>query len=192
MKIGRILGFGVLLAPGLAAAQPAAQQPTVVGTTTERTAIVESVNMKERSVLLRGDSGAQSGALATVRVGPEVRNLAQIKPGDRVVATATEAIVVAMARPDVRGSTGSAVVTARSAEGQRPGAGVAGADRVRVRIDGIDVGRNSVTFTGPGGQQRTVRVQDPGMRRFVRTLHPGDEVDVALIESYSLRVLPPG
>jgi len=63
---------------------------------------------------------------------------------------------------------------------------------VRVRIDGIDVGRNSVTFTGPGGQQRTVRVQDPGMRRFVRTLHPGDEVDVALIESYSLRVLPPG
>jgi hypothetical protein len=192
MRIGRILGAAALLAPGLAAAQPAAQQPTVMGTTTERTAIVESVNMTERSVLLRGDSGAQSGALATVRVSPEVRNLAQIKPGDRVVATATDAIAVSMARPDVRGSTGSAVVAGRTAEGQRPGAGVAGADRVRVRIEGIDLGRNSVAFVGPNGQRREVRVTDPDMRRFMRTLRPGDEVDVFLIESFSLRVLPPG
>ena len=49
MKLPRILLAAALFAPALAVAQPA-----VVGASAERSAIVESVNAQERSVLLRG------------------------------------------------------------------------------------------------------------------------------------------
>jgi hypothetical protein len=61
-----------------------------------------------------------------------------------------------------------------------------------VRIEGIDLGRNSVAYVDPAGTRREVRVQTPEMRRFMRTLNPGDEVDVVFVESISVRVVPPG
>jgi hypothetical protein len=69
---------------------------------------------------------------------------------------------------------------------------VGDAVRTRVRIEGIDLGRNSVTFTTPENERRTVRVQDQRMRQFIRTLSPGDMVDVVFVETVTLRVLPPG
>ncbi|WP_270937673.1 hypothetical protein, partial [Falsiroseomonas oryzae] len=169
----------------------AAPQAAAVATTAERTAVVETVNMTERSVLLRGDAGSQSGRLATIKAGPQVRNLAQIKPGDRVVIRVTDAVVAAMAPADGAAPTGSAVVATRAAPGQRPAASISEGTRTRVRVDGIDLGRNTVTFTDPDGAQRTVRVQDPGMRQFIRRLSPGTMVDVVLVETADIRVLPP-
>lgn len=183
MKLPRILLAAALCAPGLAAAQPA-----VVATSAERTAIVESVNAQERSVLLRG----QDGTLATVVLGPQVRNFAQIRPGDRVVTTMTDAIAVSLARPDGRAPVASAEAIARAPQGERPALGYTDAQRVRMRIEGIDLGRNTVAYVDPAGTRREVRVQTPEMRRFMRTLNPGDEVDVVFIEAISVRVLPPG
>jgi hypothetical protein len=177
------------------AAAPAAASPpqaAAVATTTQRTAVVETTNMRERSVLLRGDAGSQNGLLATIRVGPQVRNLAQVKPGDRVVYTVTDAVAAVIAKPgDGAGPTGAAVIASRAAPGERPAASITEGTRVRVRVDGIDLGRNTVTFTDPDGGQRTVRVQDQRMRQFIRTLRPGEMVDIVLIETADLRVLPP-
>ena len=183
MKLPRILLAAALFAPGLAAAQPA-----VVGTSSERSAIVESVNAQERSVLLRG----QDGTLATVILGPQVRNFAQIRPGDRVVTTVTESIAVSIARPDGRAPVASAEAVARAPQGARPGIAYADAQRMRVRIEGIDLGRDAVAYVDPAGTRREVLVKAPEMRRFIRTLTPGDEVDVVFIESISIRVVPPG
>jgi hypothetical protein len=192
MTLARILLAGALVAPGLALAQPAAApEPAVVATTEERTAVVESVNLTERSVLLRGDSGSQSGMLATVRVGPQVRNLAQVRPGDRVVLTVTDAIAASVAPAgDGLGPTGGADVATRAAPGERPAASVSDGRRVRVRVDSVDQARNSVTFTEPDGVRKTVSVANPRMRQFIRGLNPGDLVDVVYVESVSLRVLP--
>lgn len=199
MKSVRML-FAAVAAAGLVACAdqeagaPAASaaagppQAAAVATTTQRTAVVETMNMRERSVLLRGDAGSQNGLLATIRVGPQVRNLAQIKPGDRVVY----AVAAVIAKPeDGAGPAGAAVIASRAAPGQRPAASITEGTRVRVRVDGIDLGRNTVTFTDPDGGQRTVRVQDQRMRQFMRTLRPGDMVDIVLIETADIRVLPP-
>jgi hypothetical protein len=56
---------------------------------------VESVDTSTRQVLLRTPDGART----TVVAGPEVRNLPQLKPGDRVTITYQEAIAVQMAQP---------------------------------------------------------------------------------------------
>jgi translation initiation factor IF-1 len=194
MRMTRILAAAALLAPGFAMAQTRpAPEPAVVTRSAERVAIVETVNMQERSVLLRGAGGAQDGALATVRVGPAMRNLGQVRPGDRVVVTVTDSLVAALVRPDDRqGARAGATVVTRAAEGQRPGASVTEAERVRVRVDSIQPLRNRVFFTLPSGEQREARIEDPRLRQFVRGLNPGDMVDVVMLETVSLRVLPPG
>jgi translation initiation factor IF-1 len=186
----RLAVIGLAFSPGLALAQQ--PQGAVVATTSERTAIVETVNMAERSVLLRGDAGAQSGVLATVCLGPQVRNLARIRPGDRVVISVTDAIAASFARPDGRAPVAAAEAVTPAPLGARPGVAHTDAVRMRVRVEGIDLGRNSVAFVRPDGTRREVRVEDPRMRAFVRTLSPGDQVDVVFLEIVALRVLPPG
>lgn len=187
MKLARTLAvLGLAVAPVVAAAQQ--PQGAVVAATAERTAIVETVNAAERSILLRGEEGR----LATVRVGPEVRNFAQIRPGDRVVLSVTDAIAASLARPDGRAPVGAAEAVTRAPAGARPGVAHTDAVRMRVRIEGVDLGRNSVAFVQPDGVRREVRVQDPRMRQFIRTLSPGDQVDVVFLETVALRVLPPG
>jgi len=165
-----------LAALALAALAPsvvAAQQPTVVARTSEAIAIVESVDQPARAAVIR----LPNGDLTTVRPGPEMRNFAQLRPGSEVVVTYTEALAVETSR------LGTAPVAA--------GAAGARAVRVRVKVDAVDLGLNRVTFTTPSGEQRRVNVQRPEMRRFIRTLRVGDEVDVTYAEVATITVRPP-
>jgi hypothetical protein len=177
-----------------AAAVPAAMAQTATpspGAATSRlttlTATVEAVDMTTREVLLRGEGGR----LATVVAGPEVRNLAQVRPGDRVVLDYQEAIAVEIVRPgDTRPPVGGVAAAGRAEPGQRPAGVVGEAVRVRVRIDAVDASAGVVTFTGPRGATRTVAVREPAMRDFVRGLRPGEEVDIAYAEALAVRVEP--
>lgn len=168
-------------------AEPARQPPppTAVSTGELTTLTVESVDQTQRSVLVRGPAGR----LATVRVGPQVRNLAQLRAGDRVIVEHAEAVAVQMARPGA--APAEAVgVAARAPAGARPGAAVAEAERVRVRIDAVDASTGTVSFHGPDGIRRRVRPRTPEMQAFARGLRPGDEVDVAVAEAVAVRVEP--
>jgi hypothetical protein len=171
----------MLLAPLAALAQP-----TVVERTSEAIAIVEAVDQRERSAVVR----LPNGELTTIRPGPAMRNFAQLRPGSQVVLSYTEAVAVALARP---GAPPTAAVegAARAPAGGQPGAAMAHADRMRVKIDAIDRRANRVTFTTPAGQQRVVTVQNPSMQRFLRTLNVGDEVDVTFAEVATITVRPP-
>lgn len=178
-----------LAALALAAFVPslaAAQQPAVIARSSEAIAIIESVDQQARAALVR----LPNGDLTTVRPGPEMRNFAQLRPGSEVVVTYTEALAVAMSRPGTA-PVGAGAAGARAPEGAQPGLGGARAARVRVRIDAIDLGFNRVTFTTPSGEQRRVNVQRPEMRRFLRTLRVGDEVDVTIVEVATIAVRPP-
>jgi hypothetical protein len=171
-----------------AMAQTATTPPgAAVSRLTTLTATVETVDMTAREVLLRGEGGR----LVTVVAGPEVRNLAQVRPGDRVTMDYREAIAVEIVRPgDTRPPVGGAAAAVRAKPGQRP-AGMAGeAVRVRVRIDAVDPGAGVVTFTGPRGATRRVAVREPEMRDFVRGLRPGEEVDIVYAEALAVRVEP--
>ncbi|MBL6459141.1 hypothetical protein JMJ55_27850 [Belnapia sp. T6] len=154
---------------------------------TTMTATVETVDTTAREVLLRGEGGN----LVTVKAGPEVRNLAQVRSGDRVVLDYQEAIAVEIVRAgDTRPPVGSVAAAGRAEPGQRP-AGIAGeAVRVRVRIDTVDARAGAVTFTGPRGVTRRVVVREPEMRDFVRGLRPGEEVDIVYAEALAVRVEP--
>lgn len=181
----RAVAGAVLLGLSAGTAEAQRRGPAVTSRTETATAVVESVDQARRTVLLR----REDGSLLTMRVGPEVRNLAQVKPGDRVIVEHTEAIAARMAQPG-----GPAVVAAdadaRRALGERPGAAVADAVRVRVMIDQVFGTGDQVSFTGPSGNKRTIVVRSPEMQEFVRRLRPGDEVDVTFLDVVAVRVEP--
>lgn len=89
-----VTGFGATVLVSAAAASLNAQ-PTVMDNTIEARAMVESVDQTQRSVLLRGEHGE----LDTIIAGPEVRNLAQVRAGDRVVVRVHEPLVLDLSKP---------------------------------------------------------------------------------------------
>jgi hypothetical protein len=161
-------------------------QPTMVERGIEASAVVQTVDMSTRQVLLRDNSGR----LITFVAGPEVRNLAQVRPGDRVIAEYTEALAVSLAAPGTTAAPSAAVGGVAAAPGQRPGGAIGSEVKVRVRIESVDPAKNAVTFIGPGGVHRTVVARDPGMQEFVRRLRAGQEVDVTFFEAVAVRVEP--
>jgi hypothetical protein len=198
MTVSRLIpvltvGCALLAAQGMATeavAQAPEAQPAgaAVVHTTEALVTVESVDQTSREVVLRGTSGNQ----ITLVTSPAV-NLAQVKPGDRVVVRYIEALAASLAKPG-QGGSGSIVeqsgVTRGTPEGTRPAGRAERLVGATVTIEAIDRATHRVSFTGPGGTSRTVAVRDPEARRFLETLKAGDRVDLVYTESLAVAVEP--
>ena len=183
-----LAGVAAMLSACAAPAQtPPRPEPTAVAREAQFVAVVESVNQSTREVVLRGPEGNR----VTVTAGPEVRNLAQVRRGDRVVVTYGAALAVEMAPPGGGGPPAEvATGMARAEPGERPAGAVGQRVRARVRIQEVDPVTGRVAFVGPQGVRRVVTPQDPAMADFARRLRPGDEVDMTYAEAVAVRVEP--
>jgi len=148
------------------------------------TATVEKIDVKNREVTLKGPDGASE----TITVGPEVRNLPQVKRGDHVVVTyyqsvAFEVLKPGQAKPSVDGSEGAA----RTELGERPGA--AGARVITLVADIVKLDRRNqqAVLRGPKGKVVTVNVQNPDAFNKVKV---GDTVEIKLTEALAIDVQP--
>lgn len=178
-----VLGLG---AAG-AALPAAAQQPAVLSQTFETTATVETVDAKTRQLLLQ----TQDGHLLTLIAGPQVRNFAQIRSGDRIYARYESELAARIGKPDETMLTDQDLVGGgRAARGAKPG----GEDDLEVRrkitVSAIDLEHNLLTFSDAGQVTHVVQVRSPPMRAFLRTLKPGDIVDVTFREAAMVEVEP--
>ena len=80
------------------------------------------------------------------------------------------------------------VVGGATAEpGARPAAGIARQTTVTVKITAIDPSVPSVTFTGPKGNSRTLKVQRPEKLVGVKV---GDTVELTFTEAVAIKVEP--
>jgi translation initiation factor IF-1 len=155
----------------------------------QRTATVESIDQASRLVTLRGEDGHGF----TVQVSDEVRNLAQVKAGDKVTVSFFEALA-AEVRKSGEGVQGveADVAAVRSEPGQMPGGGVGVLLRTTVEIVSVDTSFNTVTFRRSDGAIRVVAVQTAEGRQFIRGLRAGDRVDIAYTEAFAIEVKPAG
>ena len=115
-----LLAFGA----AMLAQVPLHAEPVVISDLVEAKAIVESVDMKTRVVLLRGDGGE----LDTIVAGPDVRNLGQVHPGDHVVVSLHRSVALEISKPGTAPVTG---VADSSRQGARGSGTARGTDRDR-------------------------------------------------------------
>ncbi|MFC3127179.1 hypothetical protein ACFOD4_19095 [Pseudoroseomonas globiformis] len=191
MMAGRALGMAMVVSclTGASTAMLAQTMPAPIGAVRGEsvTAVVESVDLRARQVLLR----LPDDHLATAQVGPEIRNLAQVKAGDTLQVDYREAVAIAMASPgDGRPPVSGGAAASRAEPGERPAGAAGDAIRVRVRIDNVDAAGRTVTFTGPRGMQRRVAVRNERVWDFARSLSPGDQVDISYAEALVVSVQP--
>jgi hypothetical protein len=150
-------------------------------------AVVQSVDKPSRTVTLKGDSGAEMVVVA----GPEVRNFDRVKKGDRVLLAYTIG-VAAQVKP--KGTPLSAPVEGTVEEHSRPGENPAYSAGhsvfTTVKIDSVDTSFNTVTFKRADGITRTVGIDTPEGQKFIRTLKPGDSVEISYTEAAALSLEP--
>ncbi len=178
-----LIALGACASPAPPAPPPA---PTVVSTAKEAVGIVERVNTRTREVTILTPSNSR----VTLTAGPEIQNFAQIRRGNRVRVRFEEAVAVRMAAPGERLAPEEAIGAARAAPGERPAGAVVRTTRAQVVINAVDTTANTVTFTGPNRVRRTVAVRTPEMQEFIKTLRPGNRVDVAIAEATAISVEP--
>ena len=171
----------------LAACAPQPPKSVALSETVEASAIVEAIDYSTREVVLRDAQGRQT----LVKAGPEVRNLAQVKKGDRVVVRFTEGFAAQVVKPGT-GVTGVQAETSvvRAAPGERPGATIGEQIRTTVKVYDVDPYANTIEVTGPRGYNRRLKVKDPQAIAFIRGLKKGDEVEVTFSEALAISVEP--
>jgi hypothetical protein len=151
------------------------------------TATVESIDLATRMVTIVGPDGKSF----VVHADEQVRNLAQIKAGDKVTVEYYEGLIAEIgptgtAPDEVKGAT----VVGRAPLGESPAGAVAKAVTATVVIEHVDLIRNVVQFKGPLGKTRIVKVMEPEFRTMLKKLKPGDQVTLTYFEALAVSVKP--
>jgi len=153
----------------------------MVGASTTVTATVLSVDQASRKVTIKTDSGQTYSFIA----GDHVKNLAQVKVGDIITAKYTEAIAYQVRKStSPTGATSSTAVTSAPL-GSKPAGVVAQQTTVAVTVTAIDTKIPTITFQGPEGNTRTIKVKDPKKLVGVKV---GDVVDITYTEAMAVTV----
>jgi ABC-type Fe3+-hydroxamate transport system substrate-binding protein len=173
---------------GACASKP--PDPVNVENTKEESATVVAIDPAKRLLTLSDDTGTK----VTIKAGPEIRNFAQIKVGDKVVARYYEAIAATLRqRGDGSGTTQAPVtdsVAGRAEAGAKPGIAAASQTVQTVRITDYDKKSHVVSFYGSDGLARSLPIKTPQGQAFADKLKVGDEVEITYTEALALTVEP--
>ena len=160
---------------------PTTQGEAIVGAV-QVTATVVKIDQATRAVTLKTTDGREVSFVADAAV----KNLSQVKQGDQVVATYTEALAYEVKKGGSAGA--SATVAGGTAKpGARPAAVIGKQVTLTVTIAAIDPKVPSVTFKGPEGNTRTIKVLRPERLQGVSV---GDTVELTYTEALAIKVDP--
>lgn len=153
-------------------------------------ATVVAVDQNKRLLELKGPEGN----VETIVVPPEVRNLAQVKAGDKLVVKYHESLAAAV-KPKGTSTTMKSVDqtagAARAEPGAKPGVALGAQSTTTVTIQAVDKKLHTVTFAGGDGLVRVTTVKDPKAQKFIETLKKGDEVELTYTEALAISVETP-
>jgi hypothetical protein len=158
---------------------------TVAGGRAEQvTATVTAVDAAARTVTLKGAKGKEE----TIKVGDDVKNLAQVKVGDLVVVSFSQGVVLSMAAPGAAPVAPTATATgATAAPGEKPAADVKATVKGTVTIAAIDMKTRVVTLVGPEGRKFKVTA---GKEIPLEKVKVGDKVNAEYTEAVAIAVEP--
>ena len=129
----------------------AAKEPFKREETIEVAATVEAIYPESRLLVLNGAAGS-----SVIAAGPEVKNFAQIKVGDKVKVAykAAMAAKITKSKEDAKTTVDAAAYTAPA--GSMPAAAVGQTIKTTVQIESVDTSFETVSFKRPDGLVRTI------------------------------------
>ena len=154
----------------------------VVAETTSIEARLDAVDVKTRRMTVTGPQGKT----LTLKVGPDVKDLDQVKPGDQLVVRYFEPLALFVRKAtEPRAPTEGTVVEVIS-KGKRPVAVAVDTAEFKGTIEAIDYTKRRVTLKGPEGKTRTIKV-DPSVKR-LDEVKRGDQIVVRYTEAIAFSV----
>jgi len=187
------LTIAALAAASILASQAAAQTgAAVVGKgpgvaaaaqTVKVTATITAIDAATRDVTLKGPQGRE----VVVTAGPEVRNFAQMKVGDKVDVEYAEALTLELKKgggmPVAKTETAGA---ARAKPGEQPAGLVGRQVTVVADVVAVDKDKQMVTLKGPK-QTVDLKVRDP---KQLALIAKGDQVEAVYTQAVAVVVSP--
>ncbi len=175
------LSLLVVLVTGCASAPDSVE----ISEVEEIAAAVTAIDQARRLVTIRGPQGNE----LTFEAGPEVRNLAQVQVGDIVRLTYEQTYIATRTdAEEVSASVPVAVGAARAEPGERPGGAVGAIVAMTVRVESVGPDGGTVTYSRPDGQLQAIYVRREESQAFVRSLRPGDIVELTYAEALAITV----
>ena len=185
VRLATAVALALALAAPVHSQQPkaAAKQVTIEGIgameATRITAAIEAVDAKNRIVVLRGPHGNTFGVV----VGPEVKNLAQVKAGDTLEVDYYESVAIQVKKTEGAPALTETGLAAKG--GDKPGALALRKVRVVTNVLGVNTDSQSVLVRGPLGHVTEVKIRDP---KVVSALKTGGQIDLTYVEGIAVAV----
>lgn len=148
-------------------------------------ATVEEIDIATREVTLKGEEGE---APVTIVVGPEVRNLEQVRVGDRVTITVSEELAIFAAPQGGSPSITETLEDRRTPLGGKPGRSVTDVVETTVTIVALDLAKHTALIREHSGDLRPIRVSD---RMNLDGIKVGDQVVVRHTKAVAISVENP-
>jgi len=163
---------------------PATERPGVVRTdVTMATGIVEAVDPDKRTVTLKGPRG-----VVVLKVGPEVKNLDQVKVGDKVKAKYLESVALFVRKSDAPPDATQVQAVQVAPKGQKPMAAAVDVVEVTAHVEKIDYQKRLITLRGPEGNVRTLKVDDRVKR--LNEVKVGDDLVLRMTQAIAIGIAP--
>jgi hypothetical protein len=146
---------------------------------------VIKIDAATRTVTLKNQDGE-----STIVAGPEVKNFAEIKVGDRFDVVYELAVAVELVKVKNPGVTGEQVTTttATAPQGDKPGMITTNTITATANIEAVDATKNIVSLKGPQGNIFKVKVQNPELMKDIAV---NDQVKVVYTEAIAAVVSAP-
>ena len=146
------------------------------------TATVESIDHKTRMVTIKGPQGNTS----TFKVDDSVKNLDQVKVGDRIIVNYQQSLAIQVVNLGTQKS-GQETVVESAEPGEKPGVAAAQKTTIVATVEAIDHSAPSITLKDTKGNVSTVKVRHPERLKLVKV---GDTLKITYREAIAVSVEP--
>jgi hypothetical protein len=146
---------------------------------------VIKIDPATRAVTLKNQDGE-----STIIAGPEVKNFAEIKVGDRFDVVYQLAVAIELVKVTNPGAPSEQVTTstATAPQGDKPGIVTTNTVTAVANVEAIDTVKNTVSLKGPEGNIFKVKVQNPDLMKDIAV---NDQVKVIYSEAIAAVVSAP-
>ena len=146
------------------------------------TATVQKIDLEKRKVTLLLEDGGHK----TIKADKSIRNLDQVKVGDKLNLTYAEEIIVVVGSSKTAPSAAGAGMAAIAHKGSKPGGVMVETNSLTAKVVSIDAEKHKVTLLGPDGKKKTHKVSK---KISLDKLKAGETVQIMVTDALAIEVV---